>query len=553
MSRYFRSKSVRVLAAILAALAGAWAVGDVRDSNEVAKMTEKMKTVCVGRMLIDLPEVAQVMLYGARIHGFDIETFTETPEAFSVRVAAKEAEIRTKPDRLGGNNNLESVRDVKTDSGLAGKIFVHGRNVTEGDAYNATGEEHYRYEGVALEAHLHGNGISIDLSNDDYDPDHIENLLKLVAQVVANPGNSLPSEPGFCVDRAYVRDPLKAEQREQIVLSAGLPSRPDIEIRFDTLAGIKPDSKGLLQRNAESHARAPAIVNMRFTNLRAAPRTIGGLTGDELVERVVEENFAIIFGFRWEVNGTENNVLVPAVTLKMATGRGKHGPVPSSLSQPAALSLWDKISSSIRVRPTTASKPGAAMLIAPPLGTPVSAGDICPQTGWWQCSEDGNGVGVLGGQRQYIQQGQHIPQALLLSPQTLWEKIRGVQASFESTTPTAWALVDKRSRKRFAPPVPLDQAKVATTVTAVDLPSTGSYVTTGSPCPASGWWRCEESHALDGTRWFAQGSLLPLATFSVPVGAFGESDGSPKAIQRRGMWRLMRLAEAPEPSGEGTA
>jgi hypothetical protein len=193
------------------------------------------------------------------------------------------------------------------------------------------------------------------------------------------------------------------------------------------------------------------------------------------------------------------------------------------------------------------------MLIAPPLGTPVSAGDICPQTGWWHCSEDGNGVGVLDGQRQYIQQGHRIPQALLLSPQTLWEKIRGVQASFESTTPTAWALVDKRSRKRFAPPVPLDQAKVATTVTAVDLPSTGSYVTTGSPCPASGWWRCEESHALDGTRWFAQGSLLPLATFSVPVGAFGESDGSPKAIQRRGMWRLMRLAEAPEPSGEGTA
>jgi hypothetical protein len=373
MKRYCRKKWVKVLAVMIAAGAGTWAVGAVRDTYEVAKMTEKMKTVCVGRMLIDLPEPAKVDLYGVRVHGFSIEAFPESTEAFSARVAAREAEIRAKPDRLGGNKNLESVREVKTDSGLVGKIFVHSRNVTEGQSSDGFTFEHYRYEGVALEAHVHGDGISIDLSNDDYDPDRMENLPKLVAQLVANPGNSIPTESGFCVDRAYVRDPLKAEQREQIVLSAGLPSRPDLEIRFDTIAGTKPDSKGLLERNDASHARAPAIVNMRFTNLRAAPRTIGGLTGDELVERVVEENFAIIFGFQWEVNGTEDNVFVPDVTLRMATGRGKDGPVQSSLSQPAALALWDKISSSVRVRPTAAPTVTIAAPISPPLGTLSSA------------------------------------------------------------------------------------------------------------------------------------------------------------------------------------
>jgi hypothetical protein len=124
MTRYFRSKWVKVLAVVLAALAGTWAVGAVRDTYEVAKMTEKMKTVCVGRMLIDLPEEAKFALHGTSIDGFDIETFAESPEAFSVRVAAREAEIRAKPDRLGGNKNLESVREVKTNSGLVGKIFV---------------------------------------------------------------------------------------------------------------------------------------------------------------------------------------------------------------------------------------------------------------------------------------------------------------------------------------------------------------------------------------------------------------------------------------------
>jgi len=48
----------RTLIVLLAALAcaGTWAAGQVRsmrDRSEVAKMTEKMKTVCVGRYLID--------------------------------------------------------------------------------------------------------------------------------------------------------------------------------------------------------------------------------------------------------------------------------------------------------------------------------------------------------------------------------------------------------------------------------------------------------------------------------------------------------------------
>ena len=98
-------------------------------------MTEKMKTVCVGRMLIELPEAAQYELYGASIDGFEIAAFAESPEAFHARVVAREAEIRAQPDRLGGNKNLEAVREVKTESGLTGKIFVHGRNVTEGSAY----------------------------------------------------------------------------------------------------------------------------------------------------------------------------------------------------------------------------------------------------------------------------------------------------------------------------------------------------------------------------------------------------------------------------------
>jgi hypothetical protein len=552
MRRNVARKRIKVLVLIVTASAGVWAVGAARDTYKVVKMTEKMKSVCVGRMMIDLPEEARVELYGGWIEGFNITAYAENDAAFTERVAAREREIRAKPDPRRGNNNMEAVREVKTESGLTGKIFIHGRYLTETTRNKGAGTERFSYGGINLEAHVHADGISIDVTAEDHDPDRIENLPRLVTQLVANPANRIPTEAGFCIDYAYIRDPLQAGQGERVNMAAVLPSHPDIAIKFDTIAGIKPDGQGLLKRNYESHARAPLAVNMRFTNLRAAPRKIGSLVGDELVERVLEENFAIIYGFQWEVNGRQDDVFEPHLLLLMATGRGDEAPVQSSLSQHAALTLWDKISSSVRVRATTKQNLSEPEPASPPIGTFAAAGGTCPESGWWQCGDGGGGIGVLGGQRQYIKQGERMPQALLLPPQTLWEKVRGVQPSFEAQTPTSWKLVDKRSLKRIKPAVPLAQSTTmspgAATVSAgtVAQPaSVGAYAATGVPCPASGWWRCEESQALDGTRWFAQGSLLPAATLSVLPDVFRKASSGPRNIQRRASWKLVRLAQSP--------
>jgi len=554
MQHYRQSKWSRVLTGLVAAALGAsWAVGavrSVRDKYEVAKMTEKMKTVCVGRLLIDLPKKAQVGLNGPTISSFHIDAFDESDEAFTARVAAREAEIRATPDHLGGNRNMESVREVKTDSGLVGKIFVHGRVITEGTSGSSPDTmEHYHYENVAVEGYVHADGISVDLTAEKYDPDHVDNLSRLISQLVPNPANRIPTEPGFCIDKAYFRDPLTADQRENIFMSARLPSHPDLTIGIISMAGNEPVKRGLIERSDAAWSKGPLAmaIKLRLTKLRAAPRTFGGLTGDELIVRVYEENFSTVFGFQWEVLGKKDDVFVPHLLLEMSTGRGKKEPVQSSLSQDAAIALWDKITSSIRLlRPIQPPKVSA-------IGAQAWAGDTCPHSGWWQCGDGGDGFRVLGGQRQYIKQGERMPQALLLPPQTLWQKIRRVQPSFETKTPTPWKLADKRSSERVAPSVPLAQATVAapaaTTARAAGMAEqpvpVGSLATTGTPCPVSGWWRCEESQALDGTRWFAQGSLLPAATFTSPSTVFGGSTVAPKTIQRSGTWQLVRYAQAP--------
>ncbi len=572
MNGWAKQRLAKMLAAIVCAgLAATWAVGEVvdndkvvrQDKHEVARMTEKMKTVCVGRFLIDMPEEAQVELTQARIDGFNIAAFDETLSEFETRVAGREQEINAKPDRLGGSKNLELVRDVNTANGLTGKIFVHSRSVTEGTQGKGLEVERYRYAGVTVEALVHGNGVSIDFSSEGRDPAWVKDLPALVDKLVANPDSRIPEEPGFCIGRAYFRDPLTADQAEQISMFAGLPSHPDVDFMLILAAGLNPDEQSLLERSSAAEERLSPAEKMRVTTLRAAPRKIAGLHGEELVELFVEDNDARVHSFWWEVNGTKDNVFIPHFVFKMNTGASTDGPVPSSLSEGAAVGLWDKITSSIRVRTARLQTSSRSEPPIIPIGTYVSAGERCPESGWWLCGDGGNGIRVLGGQRQYIKKGDLMPQALLLPQPTLWERVRGLQPSYESKNRTAWKLVDHRARKRLASPSPLAKATApAGTAVEVGIPDgadgtravIGTFSSTGVVCPASGWWRCEESHALDGTRWFAQGSLLPPATFAVAPGIFGNASGAPQAIQRRSAWRLMRLAdEADQAPGDSTS
>lgn len=324
---------------VMAGLARSWDGGTAQERQELERLTSKMKTHCIGRFLIDMPEQARVELGTPTIDGFNIAAFVETKEEFQKRLADREAEIRAKPDRLGGNKNLELEQQVKSENGIVGKIFVHTRTVNEGTAAKGLELEHYRYEGVALEALVHGAGISIDLGTDYYDPDQTWRLAQLVSQLVPNPDNKIPTEPGFCFDRAYVREPLTADQGEQITMFGGIPTHPDVDFMLILAAGLKPDPQGLLERSAASEGGLLLWERWRISKLRAAPKEIGGLLGEERVRRVVEKNGARGYSLWWEVNGTEDNVLIPHFLFKMNTGNSNAGPVPTSLSEHAVLGL----------------------------------------------------------------------------------------------------------------------------------------------------------------------------------------------------------------------
>lgn len=512
-------------------------------------MTENMKTICVGRFLVDVPVQAEVTLSHEMIAGFDIETIEESEADFRARIAAREADlISSIPPRTGsGRGGLIEARDLSL-PGMQGRTFVFGRS----RGYLMEGDRRVDMESVSVESHAHVGGISMSLSAKHTEESSAREAEALLARLKIRGEDELPANSGFCVWRAVFAEPLPPHTTEHIAMHVALPDHPDLAIAFSSIPGGGQE-QGLLARIADVDAKASADELLRVAKLRSGKRSINGLEGEEVLERVREMNFTTGYGFMWEMRGADEDPLRPYLLLQMETGTNPNAggkPVDSSLHEDAVLVLWESISSSIRLRPS-GPPPNSKQEPEPPvpmLGATAVAGDVCPQSGWWGCNEDHPGVDVQGGPVHYLRKGERMPQALLLPHPTIWQKLRGIQPSIEPTLPTKWKLIDKRQRRRTPAVVALapvlsgqgiweerDHAGINVTI--------GMRVRTGEACLANGWWRCEEAHALDGARWFPSGSALPAATFLVPGGLFGRVAG-PEVIQRRSTWQLMRHAMA---------
>jgi hypothetical protein len=381
-------------------------------------------------------------------------------------------------------------------NGFSGRIFTFGRS----SSYTFDGDVRHDWVAVKLEGYVNVNGKSFSFITDAYDPAQSSKLDKWIDQLRALPSGSIPTAPGLCFGAGMLLDPIGADQAEKVVLFAGLPGHPDIRIAFNTMAGLKRTWPNLLDRRAQAASRQPLWMRALFSTLRSGPRSISGLAGEEAVTKVTEPNFSLVYGLDWELPGTENHVQEPAIHLEMSTGNNPEAggpPIQSSLGQQALLDLWDKIASSIRLRPTTVDVATPPAPTGSQLGSLASAGDSCPENGWWTCADGGDGVKVLGGSRQYMRKGQRMPQALLLPPQTLWEKVCGMQPSYESKSLTVWTLVDKRRHPRVAPPVPLDQVK------GIIRTANAAAEAGAAPAAASGWNVHCNGGAMPGKRLVA--------------------------------------------------
>jgi len=199
------------------------------------------------------------------------------------------------------------------------------------------------------------------------------------------------------------------------------------------IAGITTP-KTLLQRDAD----APTINanRSRFHTLRRGARALNGEPGEEILDRVHEFNGNYCHSFMWElIHNKTDTVFTPQMSFELSTGHSESGTtVDSSLTDAQALTLWDKMLSSLRVRPVVVAEPVAVTPTQATIGTRANSGMACPASGWWHCVNS-----LAQDNTHWFQRGQILPKASLQRQQSILDRLKGTPDL--RSKPTVWEFV----------------------------------------------------------------------------------------------------------------
>jgi len=302
----------------------------------------KMKTVCVGRFLIDIPADAEVSFRGAMISNWSIATYEETNEQFAARIEKKEAQLSGEKNEQG-RSSLESTHQIDK-NGVHGKVHVFGRQWIPHMPAGISGET-VRVEAM-IRVQKHSFNLTREFGNDGY----VAKLGELVTQFRSREENEIPTEAGFCFDGGFISEPIAVTQTERTTMFVGLNDHPDVSIALNMIAGVTTQET-LLERS--DRVSVHREYRERFHTLRRGTRTLNAQPGDELLERVHELNGNYGHSFMWEaVHNKTDSVFTPDMSFELSTGHGQPGTtVDASLTDAQALVLWDKMLSSLRIRP----------------------------------------------------------------------------------------------------------------------------------------------------------------------------------------------------------
>jgi hypothetical protein len=214
---------------------------------------------------------------------------------------------------------------------------------------------------------------------------------------------------------------------------------------------------------------------------RGARQIHDWLNGFEALSRTPEQaEVHSINDFAMDFRGVPFDPLKPYAEIQMQTGVADNaaGATKASLTDEEAIAVWDKITSTIRVRPTGAAAVKSAETDSGPrlpLGELAATGRTCPQTGWWQPSESGV---MEGGPRQHIKAGERMPHVVSTGEPSIWQKLKGERPSYR--TATVWKLVSYDDVPTRADVVAQTPTIAQASPDNVDAKDTGGGTTTGS-------------------------------------------------------------------------
>lgn len=358
-------------------------------SARLQTIFEQSKTVCFGRFLVDVPESTKIIWgdaslpLGITIYPDGVNTVRALEEKFTTELKSEKAVY------LDDIPLLLSVDKIDT---------PEGNIITGYESYDAI-------NGLKISGffQMGSNGIVVDAQPLKNMRDKVVADIKSIAQRLRTNGETeIPAEPGNCIEHAFLPDrpgDEKEESGEHVRIGFRLKEFPDVHFSIYVAPSNKydPESDSLerqfkrIKEDPMTPEEEKVMASVKY--FREQPRRIHDWhTGYEVLLRTPDEEGSLSHHeFRIKFTGVPLDRLRPYADIQLQTGVGDDaaGAAKASLTDEEAIAVWDKIMSTIRVRPTN----GASMKTASvdqhsvPLGELAATGRICPQSGWWECIE----------------------------------------------------------------------------------------------------------------------------------------------------------------------
>lgn len=300
-----------------------------------------MHTYCVGRFLIDAPPGAKPQgNYGLRIASIGVQSLTNaSPEqALGVldrQLENREGDLRAQLMPQGGGTRFLGL----SRPGPASRAVHYMTPGPEPDG---------RADGYVVKP-----GGMVFLQTSAYEAADFKVFSDFIAQIEPTLSiraeTDIPKVAGFCIDNGFVAyNPPNGEN----VNTWGwtVPGHPDAYFSFTSRTNGKEVKAGIVDREASILREAGARLMQSIKTLRKRRFDLGGMQAQEWSRVTTDDKPQIYLDI--EIPGQPNDNAAPAITLSMSVGGygegGYHAP---SLSEGEALALWDRVISTLRLRP----------------------------------------------------------------------------------------------------------------------------------------------------------------------------------------------------------
>ncbi|WP_232788590.1 T6SS immunity protein Tli4 family protein [Pseudomonas chlororaphis] len=323
----------------IVALTGITSCTSFSSSRDPAMDKTGWITHCFGRFLIDLPPKAEINA-GYYLRGNNIEALDDTSATLVDRINQSEQKLKHQQhEKIQGSVFL---RRLDLDKGGSTGLLAWGSDASL---------ETYVLNSYAISKPVwRAYSWKVEMSP-DRERRGVDVATSLAQNLRSREPNEIPSEPGFCIDRAYIAG--SDLQSERFDIGVTFPDYPGAHFEFTSSTGAEEDR--LLDRASGFLAGAARMV-LGIETLRKRERG-GAVPADEYLVASTDKGQRL-YTFAWEAQGKDDSITEPNISAALGVRERSPGssgklPAPPFKSDKEALALWDTIIDSVRLRPVS--------------------------------------------------------------------------------------------------------------------------------------------------------------------------------------------------------